>query len=70
VHAHLSSASDLIPVQISENCGDEGLLKFPHRFRIGVPLRYICRASFSSCSFTVSPSWGWEKEKAVTLVTL
>jgi hypothetical protein len=34
VHARRSSSSDLIPIQVSENCHEEGLLKLTDGFGV------------------------------------
>jgi hypothetical protein len=70
VHAELSSSSDLIPIHLSENCSKEGLLKFPHRFRVRSAAPVHVQNEFLQLFFHREPFQGGEKEKAVTLVTL
>jgi len=70
VHAKLSSSFDLIPVELSENCSDEGLLKFPHRFGVLSAAPVHLQNEFLQLFLHGELFQGGEKEKAVTLVTL
>jgi hypothetical protein len=55
VHAQLSSSSDLIPIHVSENCNEEGLLKLTDGFGYEVPLRYL-QSEFLKLFFMVRSS--------------
>src|SRR5262249_5546798 len=70
VHAELSSSSDLIPIHLSENCSDEGFLKFPHRFGVRSAAPVHLQNEFLELFLHGELFQGGEKEKAVTLVTL
>ena len=70
MHAELSSSSDLISIHVSENCSDEGLLKFPHRVGVRSAAPVHLQNEFLKLFLHDEPFQGVEKEKAVTLVML
>ena len=61
VHAGFVRSSNLIPIEVPQNCNDESLLKFPHCFRVWSAGSGW--TSFSSYSFTVSLSGRQERKR-------
>ena len=63
VHAQLSSSSDLIPVHLSENCNDEGPLKFPHGFGVRSTAAVHLQNEFLKLFLHGEPFQGEKKER-------